>query len=78
MTQNAGAPAPADTRPDWVKAIPHAREVAASRDEWVRNRVNERAPRRFTVGDRAHLKAAAEREWAKRHPAIVARLGMAS
>jgi hypothetical protein len=61
---------PADTRPDWIKAIPRARDAAASRDAWVADRVQRRAPRRYTDADRAHLTAHAEREWAKRHPAL--------
>jgi hypothetical protein len=66
--------APADTRADWIKATPRAREAAASRDKWVRNEVKRRAPRRFTDGDRANLRTHAEREWAKRHPALAALL----
>jgi hypothetical protein len=67
---------PADTRPDWIKSAPRVRAAAASRDAWVADRVQRRAPRRYTDADRAHLTAHAEREWAKRHPALAALLAV--
>ena len=54
-------------------------DPATHRNAWIKDHVRSRAPHTgVTVEEHARMVARAGREWAKRHPDVAARLGVAS
>jgi hypothetical protein len=54
-------------------------DPAAHRNAWIKDHIRNRTPHTgVTIEEHARMVADAEREWAKRHPAVAARLAVAS